>query len=95
MADRRSAGFSAKAALNYTSNNKRLVAIASEAVYNYDTEYVRNRTYEFDADLTYNFNPVRPGAYRGFSVRERFADRTQPTLPFNFKYIRHQLQYSF
>jgi hypothetical protein len=95
MADRRSAGFSAKAALNYASNNKRLVAIASEAIYNYDTSYVRNRTYEFDADLTYNFNPVRAGAYRGFSIRERFADRTQPTLPFNFKYIRHQFQYSF
>lgn len=95
MADRRSAGFAVKAALNYVSNNKRLVAIASEAIYNYDTQYVRNRTYEFDADVTYNFNPVRPGTYRGFSVRERFADRTQPTLPFNFKYLRHQLQFSF
>jgi hypothetical protein len=95
MVDRRSAGFSAKAALNYTSNNKRLVAIVSQAIYNYDTQYVRNRTYEFDADITYNFNPVRAGTYRGFAVRERFADRTQPILPFNFKYIRHQLQYSF
>jgi hypothetical protein len=45
--------------------------------------------------LTYDLNAVRPGAYKGFSVRERFADRTQPTLPFNFKYIRHQLQYTF
>jgi hypothetical protein len=72
-----------------------LIAIASEAAYNYDTAFARNRTYEFDADVTYNFNAVRAGAYRGLSLRERFADRTQPTLPYNFKYLRHQLQYSF
>jgi hypothetical protein len=95
MADRRSAGLAFKGALTYTSNNKRLVAIASEAIYNYDTQYVRNRTYEFDADITYDFNPVRAGVYKGFSVRGRLADRTQPTLPFNFKYVRSQLQYSF
>jgi hypothetical protein len=95
MVDRRSAGAAFKAAFTYTSTNKRLVAIASEAAYTYDTQYVRNRTYELDADITYNFNPVRPRSYKGFSVRERFADRTQPTLPFNFKYVRHQLQYSF
>ena len=45
--------------------------------------------------MTYNFNAVRAGTYRGLSLRERFADRTQPTLPYNFKYVRHQLQYSF
>jgi hypothetical protein len=95
MVDRRSAGFALKGALTFTTTDKRLVAIASEAAYNYDTAFTRNRTYEFDADLTYNFNPVRPGTYHGFSLRERFADRTQPTLPYNFKYIRHQLQYSF
>jgi hypothetical protein len=95
MVDRRSAGFALKGAFTYTTFNKRLVAIASEASYNYDTAFARNRTYEFDADLTYNFNAVRAGAYRGLSLRERFADRTQPTLPNNFKYLRHQLQYSF
>jgi hypothetical protein len=95
MVDRRSAGFSLKGALTYSSTNKRLVAIASEASYNYDTTFTRNRTYEFDADLQYNFNAVRAGAYKGFSLRERFAERTQPTLPYSFKYIRHQLQYSF
>lgn len=95
IVDRRSAGFSLKGALTYTSNNKRLVAIASEAVYNYDTEFARNRTYEFDADVTINFNPVRAGTYRGLSLRERLADRNQPTLPYNFLYVRHQLQYSF
>jgi len=95
MVDRRSAGFALKGALTYTAANKRLVAIASEASYNYDTAFARNRTYEFDADVTYNFNAVRAGTYRGLSLRERFADRTQPTLPYNFKYVRHQLQYNF
>jgi hypothetical protein len=95
MVDRRSAGFAYKGALTFTTANKRFVAVASEAAYDYDTTYVRNRTYEFDADVTYDFNAVRAGAYKGFSIRERFADRTQPTLPYNFKYLRHQLQYSF
>ncbi len=101
MVDRRSGGTSYKGALTYTSSNKRFVAIASEAAYNYDSAFaqtnaaLRNRTYELDADITYNFNAVRAGTYKGFSIRERFADRTQPTLPYNFKYIRHQLQYSF
>lgn len=95
MVDRRSAGFALKGAFTYTTFNKRLVAIASEASYNYDTAFTRNRTYELDADITYNFNAVRAGTYKGFSLRERFADRTQPTLPYNFKYLRHQLQYSF
>jgi hypothetical protein len=95
IVDRRSAGFALKGALTYTTANKRFVAIASEASYNYDTAFARNRTYELDADVTYNFNTVRAGTYRGLSLRERFADRTQPTLPYNFKYLRHQLQYSF
>ncbi len=101
MADRRSPGTAFKGAITYTSNDKRLVVIASEAAYNYDSAFaqvnglLRNRTYELDGDVTYNFNTVRSGTYRGFSVRERFADRTQPTLPYNFKYIRHQLQFSF
>jgi hypothetical protein len=95
MVDRRSAGSAFKGAFTFTSNNKRIVAIASEAAYNYDTLFARNRTYEFDADLTYNLNSVKPGPYHGLSVRERFADRTQPSLPYNFKYLRHQLQYSF
>ncbi len=95
MVDRRSAGSSYKGQLTFTSDNKRIVAIVAEGIYNFDTNFGRNRTYELDADITYNFNAVRAGAYKGLSLRERLADRTQPTLPFNFKYVRHQLQYSF
>ncbi len=95
MVDRRSAASAFKGALTNTSSNKRVVAFASEAAYNYKTAFARNRSYEFDADITLNFNPVHTGSYKGFALRERFADRTQPTLPYNFKYVRHQLQYSF
>jgi hypothetical protein len=95
MVDRRSAGTTLKGTLAYTGMRKRLLFLASEGIYDYDTSFARNRTYEFDADLTFNFSAARPGAYHGFSIRERFADRTQPTLPFNFIYLRHQIQYSF
>ncbi|MGD0473312.1 MAG: hypothetical protein ABSB70_08835 [Candidatus Velthaea sp.] len=95
MVDRRSAASAFKGALTNTSSNKRVVAVATEAAYNYNTAFARNRSYEFDADITLNFNPVHTGSYKGFALRERFADRTQPTLPYNFKCVRHQLQYSF
>ena len=95
MVERRSGGFSLKGALTYTAPDKKFVAIVSEAAYNYDTSFARNRTYELDGDVTFNFNKVRAGTYKGLSLRERLADRTQATLPFNFVYVRHQLQYSF
>lgn len=99
VVDRRSAGASVKGAFTYTSANKQIVAIASEAYYNYDTQFARNRASELDADVTYNFNRVRAGSYRGLSLRERFGDRQQPffggSAPGHFIYLRHQLQYTF
>ncbi|GAC1424867.1 MAG: hypothetical protein NVSMB5_19040 [Candidatus Velthaea sp.] len=99
VVDRRSAGVSLKGALTYTSANKALVALASEAFYNYDTQFARNRASEFDADVTYNFNRVRSGAYRGLALRERLGIRQQPffpnSAPGHFTYLRHQLQYTF
>jgi hypothetical protein len=38
---------------------------------------------------------VGTGPYHGLSLRHRYADRRQPTLPFDFKYNRTQLQYDF
>ncbi len=96
--DRRSPGVSFKLALAYTTADKRIVLGTSEALYNYDSAYARNRTSEFDADLTYNFNPVGAGTYKGLSYRERYGQRSQPvfpTFPQTFKYLRHQLLYSF
>jgi len=94
-ADRRSPGLSFKAAITLQTNNKQLRATFSEAYYDYSNILGINRTFEKNADVTYFFNKIRPGSYKGLSVRERFADRTQPTLPYDFKYIRSQLQFDF
>ena len=95
VVDRRSAGTSYKLAAQYLTPNKRFKAIASEAYYQYDNELAQNRTFEDDVDIQYFFNPVRAGTYKGLSVRQRFANRDQPTIPYNFKYIRTQLEYDF
>lgn len=99
IVDRHSAGTSYKGAFTYTSLDKQLVAIASAAYYNYDTQFARNRTSEFDADVTYNFNRVRGGSYHGLSLRERVGIRQQPffanSAPGHFIYVRHQVQYTF
>jgi len=51
---------------------------------------------EFNADLTYFFNPVDPSKpYHGLAIRHRYADRVQLSAPFDFKYNRTQLEYSF
>jgi hypothetical protein len=95
MADRRSAGTSEKASATYQPFNRRLRLIVSEAWYNYGNGAGPNLTREFNADATYFLNPVTSGVYHGLSVRYRYADRTQPTLPFDFKYNRAQLEYDF
>ena len=95
MVDRRSAGTSYKLAAQYLSANKRLKAIASEAYYQYDNVLEQNRTFEDDVDVQYFFSPVRAGTYKGLSIRQRFANRDQPSIPYNFKYIRTQLEYDF
>jgi len=95
MADRHSAGTAYKAGLTLTPDNKRFKAILSEAYYDYGNQLGSNRTYETNVDVTYYFSPVKKGAYKGLSFRERFADRQQPTTPLDFKYIRTQLEYDF
>lgn len=95
MADRHSAGDGYKFSTTLQTNDKRFRAILSDAYYNYGNAAGPNKTKEFDADVTYFMNHVGPGAYRGFSIRHRYADRTQPNVPFDFKYNRTQLEYDF
>ncbi len=95
MADRHSPGTAYKASLTFTPDNKRVKGILSEAYYEYGNELGSNRTYETNVDVTYYFSAVTKGPYKGLSFRERFADRQQQTLPFDFKYIRTQLEYDF
>ena len=96
MVERRSAGTAFKIAATYLSNSKRFKAIASEAYYQYDDTLAQNRTFEDDLDAQYFFNAVRAATtYKGFSVRQRFGNRVQPTAPYKFKYSRTQLEYDF
>jgi len=95
MVDRHSAGDSYKLGTTLQTNDKRIRVILSEAFYDYGSGAGGNKTYEFDADGTYFLNKVPAGAYRGWSIRHRYADRRQPTLPFDFKYNRTQLEYDF
>jgi hypothetical protein len=95
MVDRRSAGTSEKLAATWQPLNRQLRLIVSDAFYNYINGAGPNLTREFDADATYFLNKVRPGRYKGLSLRYRYADRTQPTLPYDFKYNRAQLEYDF
>ncbi|MDP9110163.1 MAG: OprD family outer membrane porin [Candidatus Eremiobacteraeota bacterium] len=95
MVDRHSTGDSFKVGTTLQTNDKRIKLILSEAVYDYGSGAGFNQTREFNADATYFFKKILPGAYHGWSLRHRYAERTQPTLPFDFKYNRTQLQYDF
>ncbi len=96
MIERRSPGTSFKLAATFVTPNRRFKAIASEAYYRYDDYVSQNRTFEDDVDVQYFFNPVpRTGTYHGLSIRERYANRDQPTIPDDFKYLRTQLEYDF
>jgi hypothetical protein len=95
MVDRRSAGTSYRGAFTYTNSNKQLKALVAEGIYDYGNLLGPNLTYEFNVDVTYDFNRVRGPVYKGLSLRERYANRTQPTLPFHFQYVRTQLEYDF
>ncbi|MBV8596458.1 MAG: carboxypeptidase regulatory-like domain-containing protein [Candidatus Eremiobacteraeota bacterium] len=101
MADVHKPGTSEKVTLGWQSNDKRLKALVSDAWYNYslpgNVAGVGNgdSRAEFNIDIQYFFNPVRPGPYKGLSIRQRYGDRTQFFTPYDFKYSRTQLEYTF
>jgi hypothetical protein len=102
MADVHKPGNGIKAALAWQGLNSRLHVITSEAWYDYTLPgangAVQNADYraEFDFDVQYFFNPVIPGRpYKGLSIRQRYGDRTQTFTPYDFKYSRTQLEYTF
>jgi hypothetical protein len=77
MADRRAPGNSWKVGATFTSNNKRVVVIASDAWYNYGNALVGQNTNEWNLDGQYRFSPVKAGRYRGLLLRYRYAQRSQ------------------
>ncbi len=91
-----------KTALAWQTNDRRLKATISDAWYDYtlpgNVAGVGNADSrsEFDFDIQYFFNRVnRKGPYKGFSIRQRYGDRTQTYSPYDFKYSRTQLEYTF
>jgi hypothetical protein len=101
MVDRRAAGDAFKLAATYQTTSKRFKAILSQAWYDYSNGAGGNAgTSETNVDLTYFFNKVGKGTYRGFQLRHRYAERDirntvlYAGLPV-FKYNRTQLEYDF
>ncbi len=101
MVDRMSTGSGVKVAGTFYTAQKQLKIVLSQAWYAYgDSTVGVSPTQEFNADATYFFNKVGTGPYHGFSLRHRYADRTQSFtgayggLP-EFKYNRTQLEYDF
>jgi hypothetical protein len=102
LADVHKPGTGLKAALAWAGYNGRLRLQVSQAWYDYwlpgfnkTTSNVDYRN-EFNADIQIFLNPVRPGhPYKGFSIRQRYGDRTQTFSPYDFKYSRSQLEYTF
>ncbi len=101
MADRRSSGSSVRVAGTFYMFSKRIKVIAGRAWYAYGngTSGV-SPTQETNVDATYYFSKLGKGAYHGFSLRHRYAERTQAyTSVFGgsplFKYNRTQLEYDF
>jgi hypothetical protein len=95
VADRRSAGTSAKLAATYMAFDHHVRLMASEALYNYINPAGPDLTREFNADATYYLKRLTSAPYHGLSLRYRYADRVQPTIPFDFKYNRAQVEYDF
>jgi hypothetical protein len=97
VVDNRAAGVSYKAQLTYTGFHRQLVAYFSDAEYNYSNLISEDKTAEYDADATYYFRrvPTNLAAYHGFAIRERYGSRSQQTAPFDFKYLRTQVYYTF
>ena len=106
MADRRAPGTSWKVALTFTTTNKRLVFMATDAWYDYGNALVPQKTSIWTLDGKYYLSPVEKAPYHGLFLRYRFAERTQSNTYFPigstylggsplFEYNRAQLEYDF
>ena len=77
MTDRRAPGTSWKIAGTFTSDNKRVVFIATDAWYNYGNALVGENTNEWDLDGQYHFSQVpKTGFYKGLLLRYRYMQRS-------------------
>jgi hypothetical protein len=99
--DRRSAGDGVKVSGTFYTFQKRIKVIVAHAWWSYGNGTAGvSPTQETNVDATYYFSKLGKGAYHGFSLRHRYAERTQSyTTVFggspDFKYNRTQLEYDF
>jgi hypothetical protein len=75
MVDRRSPGTSWKLGLTYTSTNKKLIFIATDAWYNYGNALAPENTNIWVLDGRYRFSHVGKGPYHGLMLRYRYIQR--------------------
>ncbi len=97
LADTHKPGYAEKIGGTFQTPNHRFRLILAQGWYNYTLpSAATDRRREFNADFTYFFNPVDPNKpYHGLAIRHRYADRVQLSAPFDFKYNRTQLEYTF
>ncbi|PZR58487.1 MAG: hypothetical protein DLM50_03120 [Candidatus Meridianibacter frigidus] len=98
LADVHKPGDAQKISGTFQTSNHRFKAIVAKAWYGYSLPVSggTDARQELNVDVQYFFNPVDPKkTYHGLSIRHRYADRTQTGSPFDFKYNRTQLEFSF
>ena len=76
MADRRAAGTSFKAGLQYTTPNTKWIFIATDAWYNYGNALGPENTNIWVLDGRYRFSHTGKGPYHGLVLRDRYIQRT-------------------
>jgi hypothetical protein len=77
MADRRAPGTSWKVTLSWTSTDRRLAFLASDAWYNYGNALAPENTNDWNLDGQYHFSKVPlKGPYRGLLLRDRYMQRS-------------------
>lgn len=85
-----------KAALTYTSDDKRLVFYATREYFENVGYNPGDTHYETEGDITYYLNKIGKGAYKGLSIRERYGVRNTPTEKNpSFQQARTMVQYTF
>jgi hypothetical protein len=101
MVDRRSPGSGVKVAGTFYMAQKRVRLIVSHAWYTYGNDALGlSPTQETNIDATYYFSRPGKGPYHGWSLRHRYAERTQDFTGSyggspDFKYNRTQLEFDF
>jgi hypothetical protein len=100
VVERRSPGDSLKLEATIHGFDRRLTVILARVLDEYANPAGASATWGTSIDAEYRFNPVGKGKYRGFSLRDRWMQRTQSYTELwggtpLFVYNRVQLEFDF